>query len=230
MMRRGRARTGAIVLASGLGIGCVESGPVAPPSPTPTPPPSISAGAPAERLAAEGPGARVRYHLVLRADAGVAFFPLSITALAGTGSIAWTRWTEATFAYDAVSDRFVPSPADAGGVPREELADVVFPGAAQEVAVEVRYAGEPPDMERFEARYRVLPIAELPHRVYVKAEKGRPGRNGERVEREPLGNRVRSVDVFRWVAGGAFLRDDRPAAGVTVTVPGPPGNATGEAP
>jgi hypothetical protein len=215
--------TRGIRLAAALGVAAVAaactSAPPPPGIPTPTPPPSVTAGRPALLQ----PDGKVRYHLVIRADAGVAFLPVRVTALVGTGTLGWTRWTEAAFAYDERSDRFVLAQAAESGAKQEEWVNVVFPGSNQELEIAVDYEGEkPPDEERFRVIYATLGLGELATHAYVKPAKGPAGKEGEAVPREPLGERLRAVDVSRWLASGFLLRTGLSNRDeVIVTVPGP---------
>jgi hypothetical protein len=204
----------AMLVCTGLSA-CRSAPPVAP-LPTPTPPPSVTPGGPAF-LEEDG---SVRYHLVIRADAGVAFLPISVTALAGTGTIGWTRWTEATFAFDEAANRYLPKPASEGGEKREEWVNIVFPGSNQEMGIAVSYAGEPPPEERFRVVYATLALGELATHTYVKPAKTAAVRATEAVPREPLGDRLRSVDVSRWLTSGFFVPDIQTLDEVVVTVPG----------
>ena len=207
-----------ILVGVAASLASCRAPPEVPALPTPTPPPSVTVGSPAHVRDQDG---KVQYHLVIRADAGVAFLPISVTALSGTGSISWTRWTDATFAYDDAANRFLPAPAAEGGEKREEWVNVVFPGSNQELGIDVTYRGEPPREERFEVVYASLAIGELATSVYVKPEKVVAGRKTEKVAREPLGDRLRSVDVSRWLSGGFFVTTGLHSVDkVIVTVPG----------
>lgn len=216
-MSASRVSLFAVAVALALALAGCRSEPPPPPMATPTPPPSVTAGGPAF-LEEDG---RVRYHLVIRADAGVAFLPIRVSALAGTGTLGWTRWTDATFSYDPAADRFVLARPAEGGTKQEEWVNVVFPGSNQELGIAVKYPGEPPPEEKFRVVYATLGLPELATHTYVKPEKSSAGKSSEAVAREPLGARLRAVDVSRWLASGFFVRAERANVDeVIVTVPG----------
>lgn len=215
-------RAAGLAVAACATLSACRPAPIVEPVPTPTPPPSVTAGGPAF-LQEDG---RIRYHLVIRADAGVAFLPISVTALSGTGSIGWTRWTDATFAYDEAADRYELAPASRGGEKREERVNIVFPGSNQELGLAVEYGGEPPREERFRVLYGTLALGEIATHTYVKPAKSPAGRDAEAVPREPLGERLRSVDVSRWLASGFFVPEMQAISEVVVTVPGVPRDAS----
>src|SRR5687767_3286891 len=80
---RGPPNQSVVVALALLLSACASEAPRTPATPTPTPAPSISAGTPAKRL----PDGRVQYGIIVRADAGVAFLPVSVVASNGEGRL-----------------------------------------------------------------------------------------------------------------------------------------------
>ena len=189
--------------------------PLAPATPTPTPPPQVVEGSPAKALA----DGRVEYHLVVRSDSGTIFLPIEVLVegTAGTGGAKWVRPSQELFAYDAAGDAWQPK----SGAPVDEYFDAVFPASPQELKVPVAYPGLPPGSERFRLRYRALAIPDLATHAYVPPSIGDAQSPAVRAEHRALGERVRSVEVFRWLASGFFLRDPGPVYETVATLPGP---------
>lgn len=188
--------------------------------PTPTPPPALRVGDAAKRL----PDGSIEYHLVVLSETGTVFVPVELVpdpAGGGEGRGTWVRPTKTEWAYDAEGDRYVVRPAAEGGAIVDEYFDVVFPASPQQLAVKVKYAGALPAQETLALRYRALAIPALKTHTYVPAAiTDAKSSLDARDERTPLGDRLRGVEVFRWLAGGFFLRDPGPLLEAKLTVPG----------
>lgn len=203
-----------LVLALAAG-GCAR--PAAPPpaaSPTPTPPPQLAEGSAPTRL----PDGRVEYHLIVRSDSGTIFLPIEVVAEGtGSGRASWVRKSGVPYVFDAVADAWIPR---AGGEAVDEYFDAVFPASPQELKIPVAYAEATPATETFRLRYRAMTIADLGTHTYVPRAIGDAQSNTAREERHALGERLRGVDVFRWLASGFFLRDPGPVREAVATLPG----------
>lgn len=221
-----RVRVSALALAlafAGLLAGCTTEPPLGPPprsGPTPTPPPALKVGDAAKRL----PEGGIEYHLVVLSETGTVFVPVELLpdpANGGEGRGTWVRTTKATWGHDAEADRYRVMPAAEGGAALDEFFDVVFPASPQQLAVTVRYPGAAPAHETLLLRYRALAIPALKTQVYVPAAiTNAKSSLDARDDRTPLGDRLRGVEVFRWLAGGFFLRDPGPLLEAKLTVPG----------
>lgn len=205
---------GSLAAALGLGLSaCTTTTPRVAPVPTPTPPPQLVAGEPAKTL----PDGRVEYHVIVRSDSDTVFVPLSIDAAQGKGHTAWIRPSAIAFRFDAATDRFLPGE----GMVEDEYVDAVFPASPQAVSIAVAYTGARPAQEDLHLRYRTLSIADLATRAYVPPEIADARAGSSRKERAPLGDRMRSVEVSRWLSSGFFLRDPSPILEASVRVEGP---------
>lgn len=210
----------AILIAAAANACRPEPPPAAPPAtPAPIAPPALSSGGPPERR----DDGRIGYPVVVRSESGVVFVPLSLSATRGEGTTAWFRRTSATWAYDAAADRFVPRAPEEGGAAQDEHVDAIFPASPQRLTVDVAYAGPPPAEEELVLAYRTVAIADLARGAYVPAALPGGGRGAEAdpMPRAPLGERIRSVEVARWLAAGFFLREPGPVREVRIRVPGP---------
>lgn len=210
-----RAAWSLLVLGAALVLeACTPPAPVVPPSPTATPPPQVVAGEPAKTL----PDGRVEYHVIVRSDSNTVFVPLEITATGGKGHTAWVRPSAVAYRFDASADRFLPGE----GAAADEYVDAIFPASPQAVSVVVEYAAARPADEEFRLRYRTMSIGDLATKAYVPPEIADARAVPSKKERAPLGERMRSVEVSRWLSSGFLLRDPSPIVEATLRVPGPP--------
>ncbi|HVO30008.1 MAG TPA: hypothetical protein VMV18_04705 [bacterium] len=209
-----RAARVALVGAAAFALAaCNPPAPVVPATVTPTPPPQLTAGDPAKPL----PDGRIEYHVVVRSDSNTVFLPLEISAVVGKGHISWVRPSGASYRFDAEADRFVPGE----GTTMDEYVDAVFPASPQAVSVAVEYTGDRPAEEELHLRYRTLSIADLATKAYVPPEIADARAGSSKKERTPLGPRMRSVEVSRWLSSGFFLRDPSPVSEAVIRVAGP---------
>lgn len=183
------------------------------PSPTPTPPPQLAVGEPPLLIDAK----TIEFHVVVRSESGTIFLPLALDAAHGKGHVAWTHPSAVAYAFDPASDAFLPGQ----GAPVDEYVDAVFPASPQALTIRVEYEGAPPPQESLTLRYRPLAILDLASKAYVPPAIGAPG-HASKEPRHPLGDRLRGVDVARWLASGFFLRDPSPEASAAITIPAPP--------
>jgi hypothetical protein len=210
-------RVSAAALALGL-FGCTHptAAPAPTPSPTATPPPALETGDPPKKV----PGG-IEYHVVAKSESGTVFVPIDLVAQRGTGKSSWAVPSGTGLAFDAASDRWLPTP---GAAPQDVYVDAVFPGSPQQLKITVRYAGAPTAEETFLLRYRTIDVPDMPVRVYVLPKIGDPRDAGKAKDpREPLGEeRLHQADLFRWLAGGFVLRDPGSVYEATITLPSAP--------